>query len=173
VSICRTDSEFLLPRCAAREQQVRKVRADDQHHYAHRERQQNHRRAHRAADVFGERFQTRLEIVALALIFVLKPLGQRASFRLSARCADARVQSADHRERVAPLVGLVVQRKAGKQIDLRAWRENIAEVEGRRQHADDLVRAIVEAQRGADHIWIRAEVAFPEVIGNDDHFVFA
>src|ERR1019366_6853129 len=44
------DCDLLLPRGGAREQHVRKIRADDQHDDGHAERQQRHRGAEAAAD---------------------------------------------------------------------------------------------------------------------------
>ena len=77
------NGDLFLPRRRAREEQVRQVGADDEHHHRHRARQYPDGQAHAAADVIGERLDVALEAVPF-LVFRSYLPGERSNLRLRA-----------------------------------------------------------------------------------------
>ena len=61
------DGDFLLAGGGARQQQIREIRADDQHDHADGEGEHGQRRADASADVLGERRDVAFKVVALRM----------------------------------------------------------------------------------------------------------
>ena len=121
------DRDLLLPRRRPREQQVRQVRAHDQHHHADGAGEHPQRQADPAADLFGAAASRSPR--KLLRLRDARAVSCAASVLISA-CApaarDAGLQAADHRHRVAPAVGFRRQREREVQIEVAAGREDRA-----------------------------------------------
>ena len=62
------DRDLFLTRGGSREQQVRQIRADDQHHHADRAGEHPERQAKPAAHLFGQRFHEAGETVPVGML---------------------------------------------------------------------------------------------------------
>ena len=85
-------------------------------------------------------------------------LGPRLAHR------DARFETANDGDRVAPAVGFLAEGKGKIQIDVAAGSEDRGEIERRRQHADHGDRLIVDNERAADKSGVGAEAPRPEAV---------
>ena len=97
--------------------------------------------------------------------------GLAQNAQLGLRRLDRRLglQASDDAERVAPAVGVVVERERREDIDRAARREQRAEVEGGGQHADDRGRQPVEDDRPPGHTRVAAVALLPQVMADQDH----
>ena len=163
---------FLVPRRRPRQQQVRDVRRDQQHQEPDRGRQHRKRAVKPAADAVLQRTEVRTERVSAPTGF---DVGCRPADAIDSRCRfdgggrqiDPRFQSADHGQRVPPSIRFRTQRKGEEQIGGASRRKRAAEVERRRQHADDRHGCAIEGDRPADHVGLRAQAALPERVAQD------
>ena len=156
------DRDFLLARRGPREQQVRQVRAHDQHYQTDGAGEHPHGEPDTSTDLIAQRLHVPLETVAAAGVLRGQLRGNRSDLGVRRLRSDVGLQPPDHRHRVPETVSLLTQREREVEIELAAWREHGAEVERCREDADDGVRLVVDGQRRADDGGIGVEAPFPE-----------
>jgi hypothetical protein len=170
----RPDGQLLPAAQAARQQQVRDVRARDEEHARHGADEHADRSAHAADHLILERHDAerqaavrRIEIREVAA----KADGEGVHFLLHLSDGHARPETADD------VVVLAVPRLRGVRShgeghdDVRV--KGVAECrhhfvrkgEGRRQDADDLIGASVQFDPAANHVRIAAVAAYPGRVG--------
>ena len=79
---------------------------------------------------------------------------------------DARFETANDGERVAPAVGFLAEGKGKIEIDVAAGSEDRSEIERRRQDAYHGDRLIVENERAADKSGVGAKAPGPEAVAH-------
>ena len=90
----RTNDHLFLPRCAAREQEIGKIGAHDQHHDAHGTSKQDQRGPHFPAYLVCQEFQNRDKIVAIR-VFLADSSAEHGSVCLRALYARSGLQASD------------------------------------------------------------------------------
>ncbi len=92
------------------------------------------------------------------------------NFKLGLRLlhADAGLQAANDGQSVAPAVRFRRDRKRNDHVDARAGREDRAEIERLREHADHFGCAVVQPDRPPDDARIGAEPPLPQAVREND-----
>ena len=83
------------------------------------------------------------------------------------RQGDAGLETADEGDDVAPVARRAVEIERGDGVDFGARRKDGAEVEGRRQHADDGGLLAVHVEGLADDVGVGVELAAPPCVGEE------
>src|SRR5215510_4928898 len=92
---------------------------------------------------------------------------EQIELRLRLRNRHSRLQSPDHRQRIAPTVGLLRQREGRQDVDSGTWREGGGEIESRRRYAHYSRRLVVERKRASDHSRVCREASYPVGVAQD------
>ena len=155
------DRDLLLTRGRARQQQVRQVRAHDQHHDADRAREHDQRGSEAARHVIRQRAHSRAERIPLGMI-ALEP--RRDAQALGPRRIQRDTRAAAGRSRRACCPTYSSPRSAASADRYRGGRRARAPSRNRTRRAARRppCRPFVERHRAADDAWIGSEAAAPQ-----------
>ena len=156
----------------AGQQQVRDVRARDEQHERNGAEQDEKRRPDRLAALFRERARLQRPVARILIrVVLLQLLAERGHVARPLLHGHAGFQAPDHPEELVralvdtELLGL--ERERRPQIRL----PHVEVVEGRRHHADDLIRFAIELQRRAKHVRTASEEPLPQAGADDDNVI--
>jgi hypothetical protein len=163
----RANRQLAPARRRARELQAGDVRARDQQDERDRGEQDQRRRLHAADDLVAEPHEPERPAGVEAGIRGRQPRGNAIGLgpRLAERRAIFEPAENPHGPRAARKAAAVERIGAERQPHVGGRRKG-QEREAGRQHADDLHRAAVEGQRGADGIGGRCESTLPQAVAD-------
>ena len=161
------DGHFLLPCRGPREQQIRKIRADDQHHDPDSAGEHKESRAKTPADVIFEK--ARLESQLTAVMPHPDRFAQNVELGLCLLHGDSGFQTSDHRQGIPLPVYFRREGKRKEQIDPAARGEHRAEIEGGGHDADHRERPVIQRELSAHDARIGCKAPLPQAVAQQDY----